>query len=609
MIVQGDHGYSLPFIAKKGPVMDLTGAAVEVAIERGGEVINKQATILSPSTGMCEVILSSNDLRYMGTYTYQWTAYFQDGRILSGDPSSFYVKNKLRDIPPGDGEKTVVLPFARKEDLDELKAYVDGIVITGGGSVVQDSATNGNIKINNQEMNVYDDSNLVQEIEALKQSGTQGPPGEDGKSAYDIWLEEGNTGTETEFLASLKGEKGDAGQSGTGGGSGILTFNTVQELQTAYPNGTSQPVWITSENSWYYWSGTVTPPADTTPPNNVTGVVASNITQTSMVIGWISVSDAVNYEIWRNGALLTTVSTTTYNATGLTAYTSYSWVIKAKDSVGNTASGSTPLLQSTLAADVEPPADTTAPVLTITPAGTFTDTKTVTMSTNETATIWYTLDDSDPITSGTRVQYTVPLTLTETDTVKAYALDSANNASSVQTVTYTKQAVTSNGYLQLDGTNRLRLPAEMGAKFVVLDVEIATPTSAGYKTIIDTRGASVASGYLASNEIGAGITGYKINGTNASRTVNDTTLPRNTRITIEVTMVNATAVSGVPDSSIQVFGYFNTAGVSGKIYGITCIDVSGNIVAKYDMSTGTLNDQSGNSYHGTIQGAGTPIWV
>lgn len=43
--------------------------------------------------------------------------------------------------------------------------------------------------------------------------GPQGPTGltgNDGKSAYDLWLEAGNTGTEGDFLASLKGEKGDS---------------------------------------------------------------------------------------------------------------------------------------------------------------------------------------------------------------------------------------------------------------------------------------------------------------------------------------------------------------------------------------------------------------
>ena len=43
--------------------------------------------------------------------------------------------------------------------------------------------------------------------------GADGKDGKDGASAYEIWLAEGNTGTEADFLASLKGadgEKGDA---------------------------------------------------------------------------------------------------------------------------------------------------------------------------------------------------------------------------------------------------------------------------------------------------------------------------------------------------------------------------------------------------------------
>ena len=40
--------------------------------------------------------------------------------------------------------------------------------------------------------------------------GSDGNDGEDGKSAYALWLQEGNTGTLAEFLASLKGLKGEA---------------------------------------------------------------------------------------------------------------------------------------------------------------------------------------------------------------------------------------------------------------------------------------------------------------------------------------------------------------------------------------------------------------
>lgn len=40
-----------------------------------------------------------------------------------------------------------------------------------------------------------------------------GQDGRDGKNAYDLWIEEGNSGTVEDFLNSLKGEKGDQGDS------------------------------------------------------------------------------------------------------------------------------------------------------------------------------------------------------------------------------------------------------------------------------------------------------------------------------------------------------------------------------------------------------------
>ena len=51
-------------------------------------------------------------------------------------------------------------------------------------------------------------------------SGKDGTAGADGKSAYEIWLENGNTGTEEDYLASLKGDKGDKGDTGEQGPQG-----------------------------------------------------------------------------------------------------------------------------------------------------------------------------------------------------------------------------------------------------------------------------------------------------------------------------------------------------------------------------------------------------
>ena len=63
------------------------------------------------------------------------------------------------------------------------------------------------IEINNKIAEVTD---LEEDLDDKVQSGYfKGEDGQDGKSAYEVWLDEGNFGTEEDFLESIKGEKGD----------------------------------------------------------------------------------------------------------------------------------------------------------------------------------------------------------------------------------------------------------------------------------------------------------------------------------------------------------------------------------------------------------------
>ena len=79
--------------------------------------------------------------------------------------------------------------------------------------------------------------------------------------------------------------------------------------------------------------------------------------------------------------------------------------------------------------------DETPPILTISPGGTFENSKTITMEVNEPSTIYYTLDGSTPTESS--LKYSQPLTITNTSTLKAFAKDTAGNSSVIQTITYT----------------------------------------------------------------------------------------------------------------------------------------------------------------------------
>lgn len=82
--------------------------------------------------------------------------------------------------------------------------------------------------------------------------GSPGRDGTDGKSAYQIWLDNGHSGTETDFLNSLKGAKGDPGKDGQNGAdgkdgapgrdgtevdlSGYATKEAVEQAQTTADN-------------------------------------------------------------------------------------------------------------------------------------------------------------------------------------------------------------------------------------------------------------------------------------------------------------------------------------------------------------------------------------
>jgi beta-glucanase (GH16 family) len=82
---------------------------------------------------------------------------------------------------------------------------------------------------------------------------------------------------------------------------------------------------------------------DTTPPSAPTGLTASGTTSTSTNLTWGASSDNVGvtgYNVLRNGSTIATVTGTSYTATGLTAATTYSFQVKARDAAGNLSAGS-----------------------------------------------------------------------------------------------------------------------------------------------------------------------------------------------------------------------------------------------------------------------------
>ena len=79
--------------------------------------------------------------------------------------------------------------------------------------------------------------------------------------------------------------------------------------------------------------------------------------------------------------------------------------------------------------------DMTAPSVTISPAGdTYMENPQVTLTASETATIYYTTDDTEPTTESS--VYNSPITLTDDATIKAFAVDAAGNTGQTASETY-----------------------------------------------------------------------------------------------------------------------------------------------------------------------------
>ncbi len=86
--------------------------------------------------------------------------------------------------------------------------------------------------------------------------------------------------------------------------------------------------------------------ADTEAPSVPTNLAASNVTQTTLTLSWDASSDNVGvtgYDVYQGASNLGTVTGTSANVTGLTAGTSYSFTVRAKDAAGNVSAASAAL--------------------------------------------------------------------------------------------------------------------------------------------------------------------------------------------------------------------------------------------------------------------------
>ena len=105
-------------------------------------------------------------------------------------------------------------------------------------------------------------------------------------------------------------------------------------------------------------SGTTPPPSDTTAPSQPGNLSATAVSSSQINLSWSASTDNVGvmgYDIYRNSTFLTTTTGTSYSNTGLSANTTYSYYVRAKDAAGNTSAQSTMVSETTQGGTTPPP--------------------------------------------------------------------------------------------------------------------------------------------------------------------------------------------------------------------------------------------------------------
>ena len=95
------------------------------------------------------------------------------------------------------------------------------------------------------------------------------------------------------------------------------------------------------------------PPAPDTQAPSAATLTASNTTETSTSLSWFGATDNVavtDYDVYQGGNFITNVSSTSYQVTGLSASTLYSFYVVANDAAANSSTPSNTINVTTLAA-------------------------------------------------------------------------------------------------------------------------------------------------------------------------------------------------------------------------------------------------------------------
>ena len=146
----------------------------------------------------------NNDITVRWTITTNGAAESLEGRKLSIILRNYISKCIINEYSVSGNTITFVYPATAQRALGE---YIVELIDTTDGTRSVDMCNAFELVAHTEQQNGADDSNFVTEPVELTSDMQFGY---DGKSAYEVAVRNGFAGSETEWLASLKGDKGDA---------------------------------------------------------------------------------------------------------------------------------------------------------------------------------------------------------------------------------------------------------------------------------------------------------------------------------------------------------------------------------------------------------------
>ena len=241
-VVYSDNGNNQPGLNSPGQVLWNEDIGVQFSILSGsatGTVIYKETHVTSTDEfGMFDLVIGQGLVQ--GTQSFNMIDWGSGYHFLKVEVDKTGGTNYVEMS----NQQLWSVPYALYSGYSSSSGYADSSAyaeIAGNGLTGVVDNGDGTLTFTYYDGSTYTTAVLsgLGGVGPQGPAGADGQDGQDGLSAYEIWISQGNTGTEQDFLNSLEGLQGPAGTNGVDGINGI----DGQDGLSAYE------IWLTQGNT------------------------------------------------------------------------------------------------------------------------------------------------------------------------------------------------------------------------------------------------------------------------------------------------------------------------------------------------------------------------